>query len=65
MRMPLADYEDNITKEVFEVFFKNSQIPDSIINEKTGNESTRLTSKPIGFKLIGAGFYVNEYPKST
>lgn len=59
--MPIADYQDTVTNEIFEVFFKSSNIPDEVINDKTGNVSKKIISRPIGFKFIGSGFYVNDY----
>lgn len=60
----LVDYKDTVTGEVFEVFFKkNSDATDTIINEKTGNVAEKVFSAG-SFKLKGAGFYCNEYPKS-
>ncbi|MCK9429138.1 MAG: hypothetical protein M0R17_03920 [Candidatus Omnitrophica bacterium] len=60
--MPIIEYEDEKTGEVFERFFKNHNIPDSVVNEKTGNNSIKKISSG-SFKLIGSGFYANEYPK--
>lgn len=62
--MPLIDFRDVVTGEVEEVLFKSQNVPDTIISAKTGNECVRIMSAPGGFKLIGGGFYANEYPKS-
>ena len=40
--MPIADYQDTVTNEIFEVFFKSSNIPDEVINDKTGNVSKKI-----------------------
>ena len=58
----LADYKDNVTEEVFEMYFKkNSDATETIINPETGNQATRLMSSG-SFKLVGAGFHCNDYP---
>lgn len=62
--MPIADFQDDITNEVFELLFKSNPIPDQVIHEKTGNTATRLMSKPSGFIFVGPGFYATEYKNS-
>ena len=60
--MPTSDYKDNDTGEVFEMYFRTREIPETVINPKTGNTSTRiLTTGSIGFEFKGPGFYATEY----
>lgn len=59
--MPTADFQDDITKEVFEVFFRSHPIPETVVNEKTGNNSTRVYSGNVGFEFKGSGFYATDY----
>lgn len=60
--MPTSDYKDNETGEVFEMYFRTREIPETVINPNTGNESTRiLTNGSIGFEFKGPGFYATEY----
>lgn len=60
--MPTVDYKDKITGEVFEVFHRTKDIPDIVINPKTGNESDRIFSTgSFGFEFKGPGFYATEY----
>jgi predicted nucleic acid-binding Zn ribbon protein len=63
--MPTADYKDNITEEIFEVYFRNNNIPDTITNEKTGNLSTRIYSGNVGFEFKGSGFYETDYKRKN
>ena len=60
--MPIVDYKDDVTEEVFEVFIRTKDIPEEIINEKTGNKSKRIYSVgSVGFEFKGPGFYATEY----
>ena len=59
--MPIADFQDEVTNEVTEVYFKTKEIPETIISEKTGNVCKRLVSAPGGFQFKGPGFYATEY----
>ena len=60
--MPMVDYKDTITEEVFEVFIRSKDIPETVINPETGNESERIfTVGSFGFEFKGPGFYATEY----
>jgi predicted nucleic acid-binding Zn ribbon protein len=61
--MPLVDYKDCETGEIFEVLIKSGDIPQEIINEETGNKSERIFSGNIGFKFKGTGFYETDYKR--
>lgn len=61
--MPTADFQDDITKEVFEVFFKTHPIPDKTVNEKTNNPASRIYSGNLGFEFKGSGFYETDYKR--
>lgn len=61
--MPIVDYKDNITGEVFEVYLRSNDIPETIVNENTGNEATRLYSGNVGFEFKGSGFYETDYKR--
>lgn len=58
----MVDYKDVITGEVFEVFIRTKDIPEEVINDKTGNKATREYSVgSFGFEFKGPGFYQTEY----
>lgn len=59
--MPTSDYKDEITEEVFEMYFSKHPIPEEIVNPKTGNSAKRLFSSTIGFEFKGSGFYETDY----
>ncbi len=61
--MPTADYIDTVTNEIFEKFFVSRPIPETVINENTGNEARRIYSGNIGFEFKGTGFYETDYKK--
>ena len=65
MNMPIADYKDEQTGEIFEVLIKSGPIPDEVINDKTGNVSKRIFSGNVGFEFKGSGFYETEYKRKT
>ena len=60
--MPIVDYKDEKTNEVFEVFIRTKDIPEEVTNEKTGNKAKRIYSVgSVGFEFKGPGFYATEY----
>lgn len=59
--MPTVDYKDEKTGEIFEVYLRSNEIPESIINEKTGNISHRIYTGNVGFEFKGPGFYATDY----
>ena len=59
--MPLIDYQDEVTGQVFETLIRSHDIPDSIISDITGNKCIRLLSKPSSFIFKGTGFYATDY----
>jgi len=59
--MPTADFKDNITEEIFEVFFKSGPIPNDTVNPNTGNKADRIFSGNVGFEFKGTGFYATDY----
>lgn len=61
--MPLADYKDEVTGEIFEVLIKSGEIPEEVVNEKTGNKGKRIYSGKVGFEFKGPGFYETEYKR--
>lgn len=63
--MPIADYKDEQTGEIFELLIKSGPIPEEVINEKTGNKAVRVYSGNVGFEFKGTGFYETDYKKSN
>jgi len=63
--MPIVDYKDSVTGEVFEVLIKSGDIPQQMINEQTGNMSERIFSGNVGFEFKGTGFYETDYKRKT
>lgn len=63
--MPIVDYKDEITEEIFEVLIKSGEIPTQIINERTGNVSKRIFSGNVGFEFKGTGFYHTDYKNKS
>jgi predicted nucleic acid-binding Zn ribbon protein len=61
--MPIVDYKDSVTGEVFEVLIKSGDIPQQMINEQTGNMSERIFSGNVGFEFKGTGFYETDYKR--
>lgn len=61
--MPIVDYKDEITGDVFEVFVRSGEIPETTINEQTGNQAKRIYSGNVGFEFKGTGFYETDYKK--
>lgn len=61
--MPIVDYKDSVTGEIFEVLIKSGDIPQEIINEETGNKSERIFSGNVGFEFKGTGFYETDYKR--
>lgn len=59
--MPLIDYKDEITGDVFEVLIRTSDVPEKIKNPDTGNDSVRIYSGHVGFEFKGSGFYQTDY----
>jgi predicted nucleic acid-binding Zn ribbon protein len=59
--MPTADYKDQLTEEVFEMFFNKHPIPETVENPNTGNLSKRIYSGNVGFEFKGTGFYATDY----
>ena len=60
--MAMVDYKDDVTNEVFEMYIRSKDIPETIVNEKTGNQATRIYSVgSFGFEFKGPGFYATEY----
>jgi len=60
--MAIVDYKDEVTGEVFEMFIRTKDIPEEIVNEKTGNKAKREYSVgSFGFEFKGPGFYATEY----
>lgn len=59
--MPLIDYKDDVTGEIFEVLIRTSNVPEKIQNPDTGNESTRIYSGRVGVEFKGSGFYETDY----
>lgn len=63
--MPIVDYKDSVTGEVFEVYIRSGDIPQEIINDKTRNKSERIFSGNVGFEFKGTGFYETDYKRKT
>jgi len=61
--MLIVDYKDSVTGEVFEVYIRSGDIPQEIINDKTGNKSERIFSGNVGFEFKGTGFYETDYKR--
>lgn len=61
--MPIVDYKDSVTGDVFEEYIRTTDIPETIINEKTGNKANRIWSGRVGFEFKGSGFYETDYKK--
>jgi len=59
--MPIVDYQDLGTGEIFEVYIRSGEIPEEMINENTGNKAKRIYSGKVGFEFKGAGFYETDY----
>ena len=60
--MPMVDYKDLETGDVFELYIRSKDIPDTVKNPETGNDSERLfTIGSVGFEFKGPGFYATEY----
>lgn len=59
INIPIYEYKCKLCNKVIEKIQKISDIPLTIC-EECGGELTRLISKS-SFKLIGSGFYVNDY----
>ena len=59
--MPLVDYQDEKTGEIEEVLIRTSNIPETIISEKTGNICKRIISGSSSFVFKGTGFYATDY----
>lgn len=63
--MPIVDYKDSVTGEIFEVLIKSGDIPQEIINDETGNKAERIFSGNVGFEFKGSGFYETDYKRKT
>lgn len=63
--MPTSDFKDNITGEIFEVYFRSHPIPETTKNPNTGNDSTRVYSGNVGFEFKGTGFYETDYKRNS
>lgn len=63
--MPIVDYIDSVTHEIFEVYYKTSEIPEQIIHEKTNNLATRVYSGKVLPVFKGSGFYETDYKKKS
>lgn len=62
--MPLIDYQDEKTGEIEEVLIRTSNIPETIISNKTGNVCKRIISGSSAFIFKGTGFYSTDYKTS-
>lgn len=63
--MPIIDYKDDITGDIFEVYFRNHDIFETTINPETGNTATRIYSGNVGFEFKGTGFYETDYKRKN
>lgn len=63
--MPIVDYKDSVTDEVFEVYIRTGEIPEEVMNEKTGNKAVRQYSGNVGFEFKGSGFYETDYKRKS
>jgi predicted nucleic acid-binding Zn ribbon protein len=59
--MPIVDYEDVKTGEIIEVYIRTGEIPETVINDSSGNEAKRVYSGKVGFEFRGTGFYETDY----
>lgn len=63
--MPIVDYEDEVTGDIFEVFIRTKDIPERV-ESPAGNAAKRIfTMGSVGFEFKGPGFYETEYKRKS
>jgi predicted nucleic acid-binding Zn ribbon protein len=63
--MPIVDYKDTVTGEVFEEFIRGKVIPSEMVSP-AGNRAERIfTTGSFGFEFKGPGFYETDYKRKS
>jgi len=63
--MPIVDYKDTVTGEIFEEFIRGKVIPDEVVSP-SGNTAERIyTTGSFSFEFKGPGFYETEYKRKS